>query len=65
MVQRHDIALFEGGMEPSKDGWWVSYEDYAALEEKLKSLAHAIVNAGFDPVGSPDFELAESIVNDN
>lgn len=34
MVQRYDIALFEGGMEPSKDGGWVSYEDYERLKQE-------------------------------
>lgn len=61
MVQRYDC---KGAVVTHENGPFVLYEDYAALEEKLKSLAHAIVNAGFDPVGSPDFELAESIVND-
>lgn len=68
MVQRYEFEIYHcngGEVVASDDGEYVSYEDYAALEEKLKSLAHAIVNAGFDPVGSPDFELAESIVNDN
>lgn len=38
MVQRHDIALFEGGMEPSNDGGWVSYEDYEKLRQKAEEL---------------------------
>ena len=42
MVQRYDIALFEGGMEPSKDGGWVSYEDYEKLAKSVRACVAAI-----------------------
>ena len=46
MVQRYDIALFEGGMEPSKDGGWVSYEDYERLKADRDYWYEKCLDAG-------------------
>lgn len=43
MVQRY---LLQGGLiEPHNEGDWVSYEDYAELERKLRNFADQVLYA--------------------
>jgi hypothetical protein len=39
MVQRYGYCPEDDEMQEFKDGWWVKYSDYVALEQKNAELA--------------------------